>query len=982
MDRQQYVIYQNAAAFNWLCPKCTSDQLPFHDCSVLSSGTSDVYSNSSTLVSEYDLPPLSSTAGLRVAHLNCRSLLSITDEVSDLIVRNSIHVFALTETWLDSSIEDSGIFSYSFPINIVRNDRNRHGGGVAFLVTPGVKFVVRPDLCEGHVESIWIELFPSTKRSMLFCCAYRPPSQHNFFDNFIAECETACSYCSRLCILGDMNADLLVPSLSQTKLLLSVMRQFRLVDLVCEPTRVTMSSSSQVDVLLTTDVQCFESIGVFPFSGSDHHIIISHFYARGICVDPQPHQFVVARNFQKVDIDKLDMLLSCDDIWDEVFSSFDDVSDCLECFNLIMIGLLDLLAPLKKLRVRQQECPWLSNASLSAARRLRDVAHRRALKSGSPSDWSLYKKLRNKANTMLRLAKAEYFSGLASSLRDKPAKFWKHFQSLSKRSRSVCEGQVTVTADDFNDYFLSIPYKTVANVVSVVPPTEYMDKLFGVDVPTLKFIPVDVESVSLIVSSLHVQKASGADGLPTRFIKASPFMIRLITVLINRCIESSSVPVQWKQAIVTPVPKRRQCTGLTHFRPISVLPILSKILERVLYNQIQSHLTKYHLLSSHQPGFRADYSTQDVLLHVTDKWLRAVDEGKYTGAVFLDLAKAFDTVDHSILCTKLTYYGFRGSSYDLLCNYLVQRQQRVLFQSRMSKWAAVSIGVPQGSILGPLLFALYINDLPSAVSHCLLDLYADDAELHCSGSDLQMVENCLQLDLTSVATWLGSSRLCLNVDKSNCMLIGSRQRVSHRTLSVSVGGSVLSQVHSVRYLGVLIDSTLSWNLHICNMISRVRSRLSAITRFGSLPPAVLCILYSAFVMPLFDYCDVIWTPSTAKQTCVIERVHAKFVRKLPSSYHSKFPFTLTERRRFHTAVQIFKSLRRISPPYLHDTFQFARNVTGHLSRNINRLFVPRVFTNYGKRSFYYRGTVLWNNLKSTVTEAATLLSFRNYYLNS
>ena len=145
-----------------------------------------------------------------------------------------------------------------------------------------------------------------------------------------------------------------------------------------------------------------------------------------------------------------------------------------------------------------------------------------------------------------------------------------------------------------------------------------------------------------------------------------------------------------------------------------------------------------------------------MLLYVTDKWLRTIDEGRYIGAVFLDLAKAFDTVDHLILCTKLMYYGFRGSSHDLFHSYLAQRQQRVLFQSRMSKWAAVSIGVPQGSILGSLLFALYVNDLPSVVSHCLLNLYADDTEICCSDSDLQTVENCLQSDLTSVATWLGA----------------------------------------------------------------------------------------------------------------------------------------------------------------------------------------------------------------------------------
>ena len=354
-------------------------------------------------------------------------------------------------------------------------------------------------------------------------------------------------------------------------------------------------------------------------------------------------------------------------------------------------------------------------------------------------------------------------------------------------------------------------------------------------------------------------------------------MARLVTVLINKCIESSSVPFQWKQAIVTPVPKCKQCTSLSQFRPISVLPVLSKVLERVLYNQILSHLIKYDLLCPHQSGIRSGYSTQDVLLHVTDKWLKAIDDGKYTGVVFLDLAKAFDTVDHSILCTKLTYYGFRGSSYDLLCDYLAGRQQRVLFHGDLSDWGAVSIGVPQGSVLGPLLFALYINDLPSVVNHCMLDLYADDAEMHCNHSDLNVVETCLQSDLDCVATWLHSSRLCLNVDKSNCMLIGCRQRVAGKELNVSVGGNMLTQVNSVRYLGVLIDSVLSWTLHVHSMISRIRSRLALIVRYGSLPPAVLCVLYSVFVMPLFDYCDVVWSPSTAKQTCLIETIHSKFI---------------------------------------------------------------------------------------------------------
>ena len=217
------------------------------------------------------------------------------------------------------------------------------------------------------------------------------------------------------------------------------MKQLQLIDLICAPTRVTSNSSTQIDVLLTTDANCFDSTKVFSFSGSDHHLIVSHFYSRGVCVEPTSHRIVVVRNFHKLDLDKLDGFLTCDDIWDDVLSKFDDPSDTLECFNLIMNGLLDLLVPRKTLRVRNKDCPWLSSASLVKICCLRDIAHRKALKSGSALDWSSYRTLRNKATSMMRSAKATYFNNLASSLRSKPGKFWRYFQCLSKCSKGACD---------------------------------------------------------------------------------------------------------------------------------------------------------------------------------------------------------------------------------------------------------------------------------------------------------------------------------------------------------------------------------------------------------------------------------------------------------------------------------------------------------------------------------------------------------------
>ena len=211
MDARTYIVFQSAGVFDWTCPRCVAEIMPFHDCSILMS-SSNCDTSESVSQCDFDLPCLSSLAGLRIVHLNCCSLLSIADEMFDLFTRNHMDIVAVIETWLDPSVDDSEIFPHSSSINIVRNDRNHHDCGVAFLFSSRVKLVVRHDLCEGHVESIWVEVFPRTKRSMLFCCVYRPPSQFCLFDKFLAECESGLLQCPQTTILGDMNADLLKPS--------------------------------------------------------------------------------------------------------------------------------------------------------------------------------------------------------------------------------------------------------------------------------------------------------------------------------------------------------------------------------------------------------------------------------------------------------------------------------------------------------------------------------------------------------------------------------------------------------------------------------------------------------------------------------------------------------------------------------------------------------------------------------------------------
>ena len=246
------------------------------------------------------------------------------------------------------------------------------------------------------------------------------------------------------------------------------------------------------------------------------------------------------------------------------------------------------------------------------------------------------------------------------------------------------------------------------------------------DIFSTKDSSLSGQSHSSHIQALDIHKAVGIDEIPTRFVKAAPYgMAVILTTLINMSILTCTFPDLWKTAIVTPVQKSKQNNSLSNFRPISVLPVASKILERLVFDAMVGHLLKYKLLSTEQSGFRPGHSTQDVLLCVTDSWLKAIDDGKYVGAVFLDLAKAFDCVDHEILLKKLTCYGVRGDALKWMQSFLYGRFQRVSLHGTLSAKGEIKVGVPQG--FGPLLFSIYVNDLPTAITD--VDVNADDTEL-------------------------------------------------------------------------------------------------------------------------------------------------------------------------------------------------------------------------------------------------------------
>ena len=388
-------------------------------------------------------------------------------------------------------------------------------------------------------------------------------------------------------------------------------------------------------------------------------------------------------------------------------------------------------------------------------------------------------------------------------------------------------------------------------------------------------------------------------------------------------------------------------------------------------------MLKFNVLSDRQSGFRPQHSTQDVLVYVTDCWCKAIDESKFTAAAFLDVSKVFDCVNHDILPSKLACYEVMDNSLVWFASYLSGRRQWVNLQRSFSDWGMIRAGVPQGSILGPLLFSIYMNDLPSVVHGCHLNMYADDMELHCSSGDLFSAQRCLQCDLDSIEFWLSTNQLSLNVGKSHVMLIGSQQKLRNSDLCVIVNDRQLSRVPSLKYLGVYIDKNLTWQKHTQYVYQRVQSRLHCLYRLCPLPNKLLGKLYCTFILPILDYCDVVWSPSSVQYCKRLEHIHSKFCSLIPAT-QSFLCHTLAERRRFHTAIIVYKILHQLSLAYLRATLNYTTTVTSHVGRNSHHLFVTRVHTTYGKNSLYYKGRV--HTVKNQVSKLNSFITLA-YYLS-
>ena len=500
-----------------------------------------------------------------------------------------------------------------------------------------------------------------------------------------------------------------------------------------------------------------------------------------------------------------------------------------------------------------------------------DIELKRNNTESNSGDWTLFKTRRNLVNSKIRLAKQAYYQNSFNEYMGDSRKTWQTINELTSRKsgkKSVTSLKVngvsitnpTVLSTQFNNHFATIGSKLASNIDSS-NSDGYQKYLTGTS-KRFQLRPTNTNEVLLLLNNLNKSKAAGLDKISARLIRECADLICIpIRDIFNQSISQGIFPDDWKRAKVTPLFKEGDRDDLNNYRPISVISVIAKVFERIVYDQLHAYLEEHNIICKYQSGFRAIHSTVTALLEATDTWAYNIDRGKINAVVFLDLKKAFDTVDHEILLSKLSNYGIHGNAHQWFKSYLENRTQVCSINGSLSESCSLSCGVPQGTILGPLLFLLYINDLPNCLSSCEPRMYADDTHLTYAGNDADNIQLRLNQDLENVNNWLRANKLTLNMTKTEFMLIGSRQRLNTLTESptFAIDDFQISQVTTAKSLGVIIDDRLDWSGHIDKITKKVASGIGAIKRIRHLvPQSTLHLIYQALIQPHFEYCNIVW----------------------------------------------------------------------------------------------------------------------------
>ena len=918
------------------------------------------------------------TKQLKLGHLNIYFIQQKLHDVYSIIDENKLDIFGLSETKLTETHPDNflNITNYSF---FRKNKKSLGETGLLVYykqcLEPYIKR--RTDLENFHIECIWIEIkFPHSP-PILICNLYRNgKSDDSWFQNFADMMDKIKITNHEIILLGDFNINLF----NSHPYWESILDIYNLKQQIHNPTRVCDSTSTLIDHIYTNSESKISNANVSPSGVSDHFPILCTFLLKVPKPFNNSHVTIETRSFKHFDLNAFLNDLSTINFTPVYYEH--NPNQTLDLFYDLFLPLLDKHAPIKKRRVKQRIRPgWLTNEIIEEMN-LRDMLSKN---KKSPE----YKKQRNKVTALVRKTKKCYYNKLIESNAN-IATLWRVTNLiLGKHTTNRSTQPSKFTSDQFNDYFTSLGNNLVqlnygSNVSFSIAP--YLEEFCKEKYKERSCnIPLITENETVkYIKQLKNKKSYGTDNINIYLLKISlPFITKPLTHIYNTCIASNIFPDKLKHAKVIPLPKCKNANDLNDFRPISILNIISKPLEKHIHKHIYNFFETHSLFHPFQSGFRQKHSCHTASIRVVDTWLNNINDGKLNGAVFLDLKKAFDLVNHNILLEKISLYLQNDSTTNLLRSYLSQRTQTVYSDGAFSSYKHIPCGVPQGSILGPLLFCIYINDLALSISNqsLYLELFADDSNLHSSSKDIHSLNKDLQSGLDNIQNWCKSNRMILHPDKCKSMVITTRQKrqLHQYKLYLKINESNIVQVEEHKILGITVDHNLSWEKHINHLNKQLSKNLFLLSKLKPfLSSQCLRIFFNAHILSRINYCDSIWNQAANEH---INKIDSLYKRGIKMISEEKYMPTSEKIRKlnylplkghffYNYACLIFKIQNNMTPEYLTNFISFSNR------SNSNNLIVPSTRIDKFKSSFSFMAPTIWNKLPQNVRQTKTIGAYK------
>jgi len=893
-------------------------------------------------------------SSLLVCHLNVRSIVAHFPQFKECVLKDQYDLVAISETWLSPSVSDAQIMLNGY--SLVRRDRGGRGGGVAIYIKNSINFNLINT--SNSIEQIWIASTLNHNK-FVFGCVYRPQTCDVPF--FLEELELSInklsSKCDYLYCLGDCNIDILKYNAATIKFL-SFLETLELNQLIESPTRIANNTETLIDVILASNTDNVVEAGVKTVHVADHELIYCKISVGRVQSDPI---FRTYRSFKHFNHDLF--LKDLDRIPFHFLFRMNNIDDKVNYLTSNILNLLNLHAPLITAKISKPYAPWLTeNVQLLMTKR--DRARARARRTEKPEHWEYYISLRNLTQTCKNNDKKAYVSTKIHN--DGASSVWKTLKRMDMlpNKNIKCLPSNLNNANNINTYFIS-------SVPSLTPNVETLNFYKNNVVPNIderfQFTTVTVNDVQRTMLSIK-SNSTGSDGLNIQTLKlCCPVILPFLTHIFNCCLSESVFPASWKLANVMPIPKVSNPKEYKDLRPISILTALVKILEKIMWRQVTEYLVQNDILPSVQSGFRAGYSSTTALLSVTDDIFCSLDSGQLSLLILLDYSKAFDTVNHGLLLEILHFIGFDHGSIQLVGSFLGGRYQRVtLLDGGVSDYLPVTKGVPQGSIMGPLLFSIYVSRLPHYIKSVSLQMYADDTQLyHCfDSSHLAQAVDVVNQDLDGIANFSRDHCLALNPSKSCAMIFGNTSAVDIASINLKLNNEIILLQSTTKNLGVIIDKNLRFKDHVTRCIQRAYGNLKLIySQRHSLTVEVKKLLCETLVLSQFNYADVVYGPCLdAFDVYRIQKVQNSClrlifgIRKYDRISHTLAKIkwlNMSNRRTLHSLCLFHRILLSKKPPYLHRKISHRTDVHNVNIRFKGLLTMPLHKTAMFQRSFSY-----------------------------